>query len=73
MDVPTLLRATTWAEVQTAAPALAAEAEAQEAVFPAGSCLAARDAAVERLVQSFPGLSPAVARHVVALVSAPEA
>lgn len=62
-----------WADVR-ADPHLARladEAEAQEAVFPAGSCVAARDAATERLVRAFPGLSVAAARHAVALVAVP--
>lgn len=64
---------TSWAEAR-ADPhlaALVAEAEAQEAVFPAGSCVAARDAATERLVYAFPGLSVGAARHAVALVALP--
>lgn len=61
-----------WDDVR-ADPALAevvAVAEAQEAVFPVGSCVAARDAAVERLAQAFPGLGTIAARRIVALLAA---
>lgn len=70
LDSVGLLNVSVWADVQARWPEMAAAAEAQEAVFPAGSCDAARAAAVERLVQTFPSLSVAAARHVVALVSA---
>ena len=61
-----------WEEVRADA-ALAdvvAVADAQETVFPVGSCAAARDAAVERLAQAFPGLGTMAARRIVALLAA---